>query len=146
MGARTRLRIVRPSALALSMLLALTGCGLSAIEDAREEARAVESVLEEILDPHARAPILNVWNKMDLCAPDASAHPGTPAGIAISAKTGAGLEDLRTIMAQQLSKGRALREILLPMMQRGGLAWLYRHGDVRDRQPRSGGLALVCLS
>ncbi len=41
MGARTRLRIVRPSALALSTLLALTGCGLSAIEDAREEARAV---------------------------------------------------------------------------------------------------------
>ncbi|MCY4557754.1 MAG: hypothetical protein OXF79_15515, partial [Chloroflexi bacterium] len=41
MGARTHLRIVRPSALALSMLLALTGCGLSAIEDAREEARAV---------------------------------------------------------------------------------------------------------
>ena len=41
MGARTRLRIVRPSALALSALLALTGCGLSAIEDAREEARAV---------------------------------------------------------------------------------------------------------
>ena len=41
MGGRTHLRIVRPSALALSMLLALTGCGLSAIEDAREEARAV---------------------------------------------------------------------------------------------------------
>ena len=41
MGARTRLRIVRPSALALSALLSLTGCGLSAIEDAREEARAV---------------------------------------------------------------------------------------------------------
>ena len=41
MGARTRLRIVRPSALALSALLALTGCGLSATEDAREEARAV---------------------------------------------------------------------------------------------------------
>ena len=41
MGARTRLRIVRPSALALSTLLALTGCGLSAIEDARDEARMV---------------------------------------------------------------------------------------------------------
>ncbi len=41
MGARTHLRIVRPSALALSTLLALTGCGLSTIEDAREEARAV---------------------------------------------------------------------------------------------------------
>ena len=40
MGARNHLRIVRPSALALSALLALTGCGLSAIEDAREEARA----------------------------------------------------------------------------------------------------------
>ena len=41
MGARAHLRIVRPSALALSTLLTLTGCGLSAIEDAREEARAV---------------------------------------------------------------------------------------------------------
>ena len=41
MGARTRLRIVRPSALALSALLALGGCGLTAVEDARDEARMV---------------------------------------------------------------------------------------------------------
>ena len=41
MGARTGFGIVRPSALAFSVLLTLTGCGLSAIEDARDEARAV---------------------------------------------------------------------------------------------------------
>jgi len=41
MGARTGFGIVRPSALALSTLLTLTGCGLTAIEEAREEARTV---------------------------------------------------------------------------------------------------------
>ncbi|MDA7981239.1 MAG: GTPase HflX [Alphaproteobacteria bacterium] len=111
----------------------------------REESLAVESVLDEILAADETTdetpPVLSVWNKIDLLEtpPDSAGGNST---LAISARRGDGMDDLRAAITRLLRDTGAAREILLPHDAGDALAWLHRHGEVRSQKGDADGVRL----
>ena len=66
-----------------------------------EQARVAEEVLEELGIPHQR--ILRVYNKSDRVAPD---DPPAPGELWVSARSGAGLDQLRQAIGERLPAER----------------------------------------
>lgn len=110
----------------------------------RAQARAVEQVLQRL--GVQDVPMLNVFNKGDLCPHHACGQ--TETRLVISAQQGAGLEDLRAALARRLGQAQRQYELCLPLAAGAALAWLEGHGCVLQRQlekqPRRGmdGMAL----
>jgi GTP-binding protein HflX len=88
-------------------------------------------------------PILEVWNKADLLAPERLAElrqaaPGQGA-VVLSAVTGEGLDDLAERIAAMLTEKAREVTLTLPVADGRRLAWLHAHGDVlRDEAAGEG--------
>ncbi len=104
--------------------------------------RQVEAVLEEI--EAAAVPRIDVWNKIDRLA------EGPPGGCAlrpvgarprvqVSARTGAGLEALRRLIAATLRQGLVCRHLHLPASAGRARARLHALGAVLAEQPSAEG-------
>jgi GTP-binding protein HflX len=124
--------------------LLLVVCDATA-PDQEERMRQVEAVLEEI---GATAPRLVVRNKIDA---EAGSTPkverdaqGMPVAVAVSARTGAGLDLLRAAIAERIGGGIRARRVVLPARAGRTRAWLYRLGAVeREEVVEDGSLLLT---
>ena len=81
---------------------------------------------------------LEVLNKADLLG-GLDAVPrregvGPDEMVAVSALTGAGLDDLEAALDRRLSAGLAVAEYHIAVADGARLAWLYQHGEVTGRQ------------
>ncbi|HET7489055.1 MAG TPA: GTPase HflX [Acidimicrobiales bacterium] len=104
----------------------------SAAPDPEAQIEAVRVVLDEL---HAeRVPELLAFNKADatdeakrLCAE----HPGS---VAISALTGAGIDDLLGAVADRLRAAARVLELFVPFARGDVVAALHREGEVLDEE------------
>jgi GTP-binding protein HflX len=115
--------------------------------DSDPQAEDVLHVLGEIgVGPRAPdgqevdgAPILEVWNKIDMLDPDArTAVEGEVARrddvVLLSALSGEGIEGLRRIVSDRLSGGNRVRTLSLDLTDGAGMAWLHAQGEVLGRE------------
>jgi len=89
-----------------------------------EQIAAVDVVLEEI--GAGDVPVLVAYNKADLGVP---AHLA-PGSVVLSARTGAGLEDLLVALQDRLRALNRVVELLVPYSRGDVLAALHRAGEV----------------
>ena len=112
----------------------------SAAPDPQAQIDAVRGVLDE-LEAH-RVPELLVFNKADLTDEAkrlAGDHPGS---TAISAVTGAGVDELLGTMSDRLRAAGTVVELAVPYARGDVLAALHREGEVLDEEHDEGGTRL----
>lgn len=112
------------------------------VESLRDE---VIAVLAEI--GAASLPTLEVWNKIDRL--QGGATPWIPSSdvtrLAVSAKTGAGLDDLREAIWSALGLDTVTAEIRVPAGDGALRAWLYRNGEVEGETVDAQGTLTVAV-
>ncbi|HEY0281085.1 MAG TPA: GTPase HflX, partial [Rhizomicrobium sp.] len=94
-------------------------------------------------------PLVEILNKIDLLEPGARAglkasaaeRPEVPA--AVSALTGEGLDDLLRRFESVLTGGNICLRLELSPSDGEGLAWVYRHGQVLERDDGEAGIVLT---
>ena len=111
------------------------------VVDASSENR--DSQMEVVRDVLAQLgaggnPILTVLNKCDLCS-EAIDNPGA---VAISAKTGEGMELLKEAVTQKLSEMRADISVLLPLDSGAIVSRIYATGNVIECEYQENGIAI----
>ena len=94
----------------------------------REQAAVVEALIHEL--GAAETPRIDVFNKCDRCGGDILPHGEDI--VAISARTGEGLDQLRAKMADRLDSGARRVTLCLPYDQGGLLDTLYREAKVEQ--------------
>ncbi len=116
-------------------------------EDPAAQYAAVREVLGEI---GARdVPEVIVANKSDLVAPDEvdGRLRGLPGGgrstVAVSARTGAGIDALLAALSDAVNVGAALVELFVPYSRGEVLAALHRDGEVVDTEPGDEGVRVT---
>jgi len=115
--------------------------------DSDAQAEDVLDVLGEIgVGPRASeaeagegAPIIEVWNKIDLLDSEARAAVEGEAArrddvVLVSAYSGEGVEGLRRLVADRLSTGDRVRTLSIPLVDGAALAWLHMHGEVLGQE------------
>ena len=111
--------------------------------ESEEQRRDVLAVLTSLgIDVSGQgAHIIEVWNKVDLLDDEtrdavmrraARGTDSTPA-IAVSARTGEGLSELREVVAQTLMATRRRVDLVVTPQEGELLAWLYARGSVIER-------------
>jgi GTPase len=107
--------------------------------DPESNMAAVDSVLGEIGGTHV--PQLLVFNKADLDHEAAQrlvgAHPGS---VAVSARTGHGIDTFLATLTDRLNARLAVRELLVPFDRGDVLASLHREGEVLVEAAAEGGM------
>lgn len=119
-------------------------------KDTEAQASDVADVLKQLgLDPADRERIIEVWNKIDLVdetrrdallAQAATESPGGQERRVVSAVTGEGLPELLASIETRLLGSRPVHELTLDPSDGAGLAWLYDHGEVLERNAGENGL------
>lgn len=111
-----------------------------------EQARNVATILEQ-LGMAEDAPMLEVWNKLDLLEPDdqdamvekAARHDDK---FAISSTTGQGLEELLEAISANLADPKTTRELLIPYADGRKRAWLFQEGIVTGEDQNEDGFVV----
>jgi len=99
----------------------------------------VDDVLKSLGLAEEGAPArIEAWNKIDLLSGDEASQLAEEARrrddvVPISALTGAGLDALRTRMAEGLRHGEQIHEIRISAAQGERIAWLHARGEVLDQ-------------
>ena len=98
---------------------------LHVIDAADPDREAHIQVVDRLIDQLAapETPVIRCYNKADLVEPEAL--PVGPDNVAISAKTGAGIDDLFAVMERELCKGRRRATFLLPYSLGGQVETLH---------------------
>ncbi|MFG1295975.1 GTPase HflX [Xanthobacter sp. V13C-7B] len=120
--------------------------------DTEAQAADVADVLAELgveIQPGGR--VLEVWNKIDRLDPDAreavlnSARrmAEADAAVVVSALSGEGMTDLLDVVERRITAGRATLAVTLPAEDGEGMGWLYRHGEVLERNLSADGAMQV---
>ncbi len=115
--------------------------------DSDAQAADVLAVLGEIgVGPRAPdaeagegAPILEVWNKIDMLDEEARSAIEAEASrredvMTLSALQGDGVEQLRRNVSDRLSKGNRVRTLSVSIGDGAALAWLHAHGEVLGQE------------
>jgi GTP-binding protein HflX len=107
------------------------------------QARDVEMILQSLGVTEA-TPHFEVWNKIDLLAPEARAAvhvqgDRVPAVFPVSAMTGEGLEVLLAEVAGRLDEPRQEEEVLVPFAAGRQRAWLHENRLVIEEQDEERG-------
>ncbi|MBS9720406.1 GTPase HflX [Tianweitania sp. BSSL-BM11] len=117
--------------------------------DTAAQAEDVEQILSDLgIDAEDAEHVVEVWNKVDLID-DATreqllqATDGPP--ISISAITGEGIPALAELIETRIAGKLANIEIVLHNDQLGLLDWIYRGGDVVEREDREDGSVALTL-
>ena len=81
------------------------------------------------------APIIELWNKIDMLDPEARATTEAEAErrentVILSALTGDGVDTLRRVVSERLSTGNRVRTLSVSTGDGAALAWLHQHGEV----------------
>jgi GTP-binding protein HflX len=102
--------------------------------DTDAQRRDVEEVLRDLgLEEVVDRGLPEVWNKMDRLAPGTVLEREPALAIKISALTGAGVPALLDTLDLLLNASQQVVQIDLDSSDGEAMAWLYRHGEVRDR-------------
>ena len=103
---------------------------LHVIDAADPEREAHIEVVDRLIGQLAdsETPVLRCWNKAELVSPEAL--PVGPNNVAISAKTGQGIEELFTVIERELCKGRRRAVFLLPYSLGGMVETLHDKAQV----------------
>ena len=114
-------------------------------QDAESLRDEVLAVLAEI--GAASIPTLEVWNKIDRLAGGEMPRipPGDPTRLAVSARTGAGLDELRQAIWCALGLDTVTAEVRVPADDGALRAWLYRNGEVEGETVDSQGTVTVAV-
>ena len=116
--------------------------------DSEAQRMDVEHVLAEIgAGGEGGAPILEVWNKIDLANAESAAHFAAEAArrddvVIVSALSGAGIEALRQIVSGRLSRGSRIRTVTVSVSDGAALAWLHAHGEVVAQENEDASITL----
>jgi GTP-binding protein HflX len=108
----------------------------------QEEAADVARILRDLdIDPDDERTVIEIWNKIDLIDPaahDALLARGAagkgPVTVPVSAVTGEGLDRLLLEIEERISGALVERTFTIVPHRYGDLAWLYDHGQVRERR------------
>ena len=109
--------------------------------DAESLRDEVIGVLAEI--GAASIPNLEVWNKIDRLR--GGETPWSPSRLAVSALTGAGLDELRQAIWSTLGLDTVTAEVRVPAGDGALRAWLYRNGEVEGETVDSKGTVTVAV-
>jgi GTP-binding protein HflX len=115
------------------------------------QARDVETVLADlgIAPCSADSHILEVWNKIDLLAPEARQAAEAEARFAerrpvlVSAVTGEGLATLSRMIDARLGRADVVLDVVVPAAEGRLLSWLYENTDVLARETDEEGASRV---
>ncbi|MFC3218560.1 GTPase HflX [Tianweitania populi] len=117
--------------------------------DTAAQAEDVEQILSDLgIDAEDAEHVVEVWNKVDLID-DATreqllqATDGPP--ISVSAITGEGISALAELIETRIAGKLANIEVVLRNDQLGLLDWIYRGGDVVEREDREDGSVALML-
>ncbi len=106
--------------------------------DTAAQKSDVESVLKQLLKdepPESLAPIIEVYNKIDLL----EGSTPTAGGLGISALTGEGLDTLTALLEKELARlGSRLCHYAIPCAAGKAIAWLHRNGQVESSWEEEG--------
>jgi GTP-binding protein HflX len=112
--------------------------------DTDQQKADVEAVLLQLglEERMAGGEVIEALNKIDLLDPESRAQVEAVAATgaerrrayAISARTGEGVEALLAAIGERLSAAGRPLEVDVPLSDGATIAWLYRHGEVRNRQ------------
>jgi GTP-binding protein HflX len=94
--------------------------------DREEHIQVVEKLIGELANPET--PVIRCYNKADLVQPEAL--PVGPNNVAISARTGAGMEAFFAVMERELCKGLRRAVFLLPYSLGGQVEKLHDNARV----------------
>jgi len=111
------------------------------------QARDVEAVLTDLgIDTLAAdAPILEVWNKVDLLSEvtreqaESAARWAEHPPVLVSAATGEGIDSLLAEIDARLGKGDSILELVIPAHEGRLINWLYEEAEVLDREALDSG-------
>ena len=117
--------------------------------DSEAQSKDVETILEELGIADRADRVIEVWNKLDrldagqraAVEEEEAALPAAP--LAVSAKTGEGIDRLLAGIEDRLARGRSLIELTLDPADGLGLHWLYEHAEVMSRADADDGLHLT---
>ncbi|MGO8738452.1 GTPase HflX [Rhodoblastus sp.] len=119
--------------------------------DSKAQSADVVKILAELdVDAHDHARLIEVWNKVDLAAPEdqvrlrgaaSSRRPEIERPCVVSAVTGEGLDDLLAAIESRLARGRPVLSVALEAGDGEGQAWLYAHTEVMSRASDDSGRA-----
>ncbi|MDF1720372.1 MAG: GTPase HflX [Minwuia sp.] len=108
--------------------------------DSAAQAADVAGVLAGLgIDPGDTPRIVEIYNKIDLLDAEARASLRAEAancefpGVLVSAITGEGLDDLAAEVARRIARTKVDISASIDPADGAALAWLYRHGEVLDR-------------
>ncbi len=111
-------------------------------DETDNQARDVEAVLRDLgIDTlAAEAPILEVWNKIDLLASVtreeaiSAARFAERAPVLVSAVSGEGVDGLLSEIDKRLGRGDVVLELLIPADGGRLVNWLYEEAEVLERE------------
>jgi GTP-binding protein HflX len=108
------------------------------------QARDVLKVLADLGVSPEKVPVVEVWNKSDLIARDGDGGAPTPAASApagkvaalvqVSAKTGEGLDRLKTAIEAALAAESRVFRVRVPHTAGADIGWLYGHAEIIGRE------------
>ena len=99
-------------------------------EDWRIQAETVERVVAQL--GAQDIPRVMVYNKADKCAPDAIPYFRPDEGVAISAKTGEGIDELLKTIERALGRGKHKVKLLIPYSDGAVLDMLHREAQIES--------------
>ena len=106
--------------------------------DREDHIQVVDKLISRLADPET--PVVRCYNKADLV--DAEALPVGADNVAISAKTGKGIEDLFALMERELCKGLRHVTFLLPYSMGGQVENLHNKARVLRAEYRAEGIEI----
>ena len=112
--------------------------------DAEAQAEDVIGVLKGLgVSDQALESMIEVRNKIDLISEDlyrevTGQAKRTGKVCPVSALTGVGIDGFLATVQAQLQRNRAEIDVDIPLEDGAAIAWLYRHGEVVDRQDSDG--------
>lgn len=99
-------------------------------EDWRIQAETVERVVAQL--GAQDIPRVMVYNKADKCDPDTIPYFRTDEGVAISAKTGEGIDELLKTIERALGRGKHKVKLLIPYSAGAVLDMLHREAQIES--------------
>ncbi len=105
-------------------------------DSTEEQAEDVQKIMKE-LGVSDEAPLIEVWNKIDLLDPDSQAGHNAKADreeniFATSAITGAGMDELLAAVSDALTDPKTHEDLDLPFSAGKKRAWLFQEGLVEN--------------
>ena len=113
-------------------------------DDRTKQMEVVNDVLKQLGTDHK--PTITVYNKCDISTeiiPDPWANSNE--SVAISAKTGMGIENLKTAITQKFSQVRKEVKVILPLNQGALLSRIYESGQVISCQYQEDGIHISAI-